>query len=130
MRTTPLNRSGSDGNISERNFADSPKGGSVIDTAGNPAGEPSSRVKSNIAVVGSGDVFATAIPVCMLPGCPGVPDDSTNTRSALPVTAGTPASETVIRSGLKEKTTSAPGAGPSPVGMMRTGPNTTLDPDS
>src|SRR5437879_12481427 len=123
MRSTPLNDPPSEGNRSLRNFAACPDPGRLNVTGETPAGAPLSVVKSNVTVAGEGDVFATAMPLWMLPS----PDDSTYMRNAVPLVTGTPASETVIIAGLYENNTSGVGARPPPFGTTRTDPEVVVD---
>src|SRR5438093_13091104 len=88
MRSTPRNGLPSDGNMSPRNFAACPEPGRLRVTGETPAGSPLSVVKSNVTVAGEDDVFATAMPLRMLPSA----DDSTYMRNAVPLVTGTPAS--------------------------------------
>lgn len=129
MRSTPLNGLGSVGKMSPRNFDVCPDPARLIDAGLSPVMElPSHCVNSNVTVAVEDDVFATAIPLWMLFGCPDVPEDSAYIRNAVPVVTGTPASETVIAPGLYEKTTNAVGAAPA-VGTTRTDPVATTAAD-
>src|SRR5438128_12509538 len=119
MRSTPRNELPSEGNMSPRNFAACPGRGRFSVAGETPAESPLSVVKSNVTVAGEDDVFATAMPLWMLPS----PDDSTYMRNAVPLVTGTPASETVIIAGLYENNTSGVGADPPPFGTTRTDPD-------
>ncbi len=70
------------------------------------------------------EAFATAKPDWMLPLRPDCPDDSTYIRNAVPLTAGTPATDTVAAAGLYENKANGAGPGPVPLGRMR------IDPDA
>src|SRR5213078_2067691 len=95
----------------------------TVTGAGKPVVEPSRFVTSNVTLAAAVPLLATAIPLWMFPGCPSVPDDSTYVRNAVPLSVGTPASETTTPSGLYEKTTSAVGtAPPGAGGTIRTAP--------
>ena len=117
MRSTPRNELPSEGNMSPRNLAACPDPGRLNVTGETPSGAPLSVVNSNVTVAGEDDVFATAMPLWMLPS----PDDSTYMRNAVPLVTGTPASETVTIAGLDENNTSGVGIGP-PFGIIRTDP--------
>src|SRR5262249_30299942 len=103
IRSTTRNGRGKFGKISARNFAIWPvaASGTVVDS---PAEDPFGLNNSNVTFPPA--VPATAMPLWMLPGCPGVPEDSTYIRNAEPAFAGAPASVTVKAPGLYEKTTS------------------------
>ena len=118
MRSTPRNELPSEGNMSPRNLAACPDSRRFSVTGETPAGAPPSVFKSNVTVAGEDDVFATAMPLWMLPS----PDDSTYMRNAVPLVTGTPASETVTIAGLDENNTRGVGAGPSPFGTTRSDP--------
>src|SRR5438105_10570919 len=127
MRSTPLNGFGTVGKICARNLAVCPEAGTLTVTgAGKPVVEPSRFVTSNVTLAAEVPLLATAIPLWMFPGCPSVPDDSTYVRNAVPLSVGTPASETTTPSGLYENTTSAVGTAPPAAGTMRTAPAVVL----
>src|SRR5262245_60685962 len=81
--------------------------------------EPSSRVIDRVTVDATPVALAIAMPLRMTDGAD---EASTYMRNAVPMVTGTPASESVIVPGLKEKMTSGVGAAPPPAGTIRTLP--------
>src|SRR6185503_15535606 len=90
-------------------------------------GAPARSVISKVTLAVDDDALATAIPLSVLPGRPGVPADSTYTRKALLAVTGTPASVIVTPAGLYENTIRGVGLAPPEPGVIRMEPEAVLD---